>query len=696
MNIVDPQPSITPDSNSNNHSSNNGVSRAASNDDHGDESNDTSSSSLPLDQNWRFSHLRPSTTVPTNHELASLLSSREVLEQSRRRLQDEVDQLLRLAESKQVQIKDKQSRIDLHSSLGSSLRRIPSDVLRDIFARTIPLLHVSLRNVCLDGPWPLLRVCKHWHNICLAYGSLWNRISIDTSLSHPLERPLPAAEGGHPLIHERPLYMRPTIPNDVQARTIELLELKISRSRDAGLYITIQARPPTDYAQPFLRTIWPHMHRCVYIKAPRHVLANTPLPRPCERLRQIDVDYSTGPGRFHSGPTTVHLPFPTETPHDIESFQAFLVGNQEPPTINISYHDVDRYSQMHPPFIPIPQSFAANRVTKINLVVSNMRPSDTFLPNLSLFANLVELSMIDRSPGQHTPGLLSQNTAGDTPRAIMPRLTQLAVSGTRLTQLTIDRIVAPSLIALSYVGPMEVGFDSLRDFISVSSCDLVRFFLTTNASDQDIAGFFQSIAHAWRTVEVVGIRHDTFDRDFTEVKNECAATIDLLTRPRDNAASSADIFPCLSFLELAGFYSDIHGVVDVLESRREEVYDPRSAVRLAGCRLTDLMSLHYKYSDAELRVIAAKIARVRTLQSERMASTWETHPLQSHGDDEYREIWDDFPPNEFYNPTLTWVERLDREPDQLARMNRLQNDGLEVWMRLRRLEDEFLLVAKPQ
>ncbi|TFL00057.1 hypothetical protein BDV98DRAFT_569911 [Pterulicium gracile] len=106
------------------------------------------------------------------------------------------------------------------------------------------------------------------------------------------------------------------------------------------------------------------------------------------------------------------------------------------------------------------------------------------------------------------------------------------------------------------------------------------------------------------------------------------------------------------------------------ESRRE-AYGPGIGARLAGCRLTDLMSLHKKHSEAEIRVIAAKIARVRTLQTERMASTWEVHPLQAHGDDEYREVWDDFPPNEFDNKTLTWAEALERALDQLARLDTL-------------------------
>lgn len=77
------------------------------------------------------------------------------------------------------------------------------------------------------------------------------------------------------------------------ARAAELVEIQLQRSRDVDLFITIQSLSANAHAQPFLRIILPHLHRAAYIRAPYHVLANTPLSKPLDRLTHLIVDHCT-------------------------------------------------------------------------------------------------------------------------------------------------------------------------------------------------------------------------------------------------------------------------------------------------------------------------------------------------------------------------------------------------------------------
>lgn len=56
----------------------------------------------------------------------------------------------------------------------------------------MPWTFVGLRDMTNTALWTLLRVCKHWHDVCLADASLWTRINIETTTNvlYGPERPL--------------------------------------------------------------------------------------------------------------------------------------------------------------------------------------------------------------------------------------------------------------------------------------------------------------------------------------------------------------------------------------------------------------------------------------------------------------------------------------------------------------------------
>ncbi|KAJ7137718.1 hypothetical protein C8R44DRAFT_335611 [Mycena epipterygia] len=89
--------------------------------------------------------------------------------------------------------------IRTHSAVVSSIRRLPSEILCNIFAWTLP--HECTRDggesTFTIGPWRLALVCKRWRECALGYGRLWSSIDINDTDSDDMTAdryPLPALE----------------------------------------------------------------------------------------------------------------------------------------------------------------------------------------------------------------------------------------------------------------------------------------------------------------------------------------------------------------------------------------------------------------------------------------------------------------------------------------------------------------------
>ncbi|KAI3602774.1 hypothetical protein WG66_008048 [Moniliophthora roreri] len=101
-------------------------------------------------------------------------------EEKLRALEEEITQL-------QAQRGDLQSFIDNHRSLLSPIRRVHSDILREIFVQCLPEDHLPVRSL-REAPLLLTGICRSWHEIVVNTPRLWNRIHV--SLPFPLIPPI--------------------------------------------------------------------------------------------------------------------------------------------------------------------------------------------------------------------------------------------------------------------------------------------------------------------------------------------------------------------------------------------------------------------------------------------------------------------------------------------------------------------------
>ncbi|KAL0573819.1 hypothetical protein V5O48_008127 [Marasmius crinis-equi] len=77
--------------------------------------------------------------------------------------------------------------INQHSALTSSVRRLPDEVLKEIFIQCLPDYHLPTRDLD-EAPLLLTTVTNSWRQVALSTPALWNRIYIHLpSISEPLD-----------------------------------------------------------------------------------------------------------------------------------------------------------------------------------------------------------------------------------------------------------------------------------------------------------------------------------------------------------------------------------------------------------------------------------------------------------------------------------------------------------------------------
>ncbi|ESK88759.1 hypothetical protein Moror_17147 [Moniliophthora roreri MCA 2997] len=67
--------------------------------------------------------------------------------------------------------------IDNHRALLSPIRRVPSDILREIFVQCLPKDHLPTHNIH-QAPLLLTGICRSWREVAITTPRLWNRIHI--------------------------------------------------------------------------------------------------------------------------------------------------------------------------------------------------------------------------------------------------------------------------------------------------------------------------------------------------------------------------------------------------------------------------------------------------------------------------------------------------------------------------------------
>ncbi|KAE9394420.1 hypothetical protein BT96DRAFT_802129, partial [Gymnopus androsaceus JB14] len=125
-----------------------------------------------------FSSLIGTNHVPSPAELEKLRASLTVPQDERNHLRLEIARVRATLDGLLSDEKKMDTYIDAHQALMSPIRRIPQEVLAEIFIRCLPDTSPYGVRSLEYAPLLLLGVCKHWRNIALDTPLLWNSLHI--------------------------------------------------------------------------------------------------------------------------------------------------------------------------------------------------------------------------------------------------------------------------------------------------------------------------------------------------------------------------------------------------------------------------------------------------------------------------------------------------------------------------------------
>ncbi|KAK6971949.1 hypothetical protein R3P38DRAFT_2669502 [Favolaschia claudopus] len=93
-------------------------------------------------------------------------------------LREEIEDLRRLTAQRLEELEDTENSVDGYTKTLSTIRRLPAEILCEIFAWV-------LRRTCLLGdkssqhpPWKLGHICRRWRAVAVDYPSLWSTITV--------------------------------------------------------------------------------------------------------------------------------------------------------------------------------------------------------------------------------------------------------------------------------------------------------------------------------------------------------------------------------------------------------------------------------------------------------------------------------------------------------------------------------------
>ncbi|TFK97189.1 hypothetical protein BDV98DRAFT_633172 [Pterulicium gracile] len=230
----------------------------------------------------RFDHLKNTGAVPDSGELQSLLAQKVECKEKCKELLKQLDDL-----ALQDQVQDKAIRAELmatkanigyYQSFTSALRKIPPEVLSNIFLMAVPAIPtITGLKLTLAPPWTLVLVCKCWRDVWLANPTLWSNIYLDCSFT-ALKLPnfVRFREGGSRVYSASAGEYAGLVPDRTIQRAVSLLEVQLNRLKEVNIYVTITPCQRLDYAQPHWRILLLHMRCCASLRAPYHVVLHTP------------------------------------------------------------------------------------------------------------------------------------------------------------------------------------------------------------------------------------------------------------------------------------------------------------------------------------------------------------------------------------------------------------------------------------
>ncbi|KAJ7367325.1 hypothetical protein DFH08DRAFT_660258, partial [Mycena albidolilacea] len=113
--------------------------------------------------------------IPSDPEIVEIRALLEGPANELAQVETQIEQMkIALSQLKELRASLK-APIDAHRALISPLRRIPQDVLLDIFSSCLPSGHNALIDAA-EAPLLLGRVCRHWRDVTYSTPMLWSSI----------------------------------------------------------------------------------------------------------------------------------------------------------------------------------------------------------------------------------------------------------------------------------------------------------------------------------------------------------------------------------------------------------------------------------------------------------------------------------------------------------------------------------------
>ncbi|EAU87160.2 hypothetical protein CC1G_05849 [Coprinopsis cinerea okayama7 len=167
-----------------------------------------------------------SSFVPNDDEAVAVRDYIQHSKASLSNLDTEIERLRASLQALEFRRLTLQEDIAQHEASLSPLRRLPPEILSEIFLYAQGDATVSWPRVDTTGasdiPWKFGRVCSYWRTVFMSLPKLWSRINIDLSTVR-----LASLEANHP----------------VQARAHEFLQACLHRSGTEPLWISLRYQP---------------------------------------------------------------------------------------------------------------------------------------------------------------------------------------------------------------------------------------------------------------------------------------------------------------------------------------------------------------------------------------------------------------------------------------------------------------------
>lgn len=287
--------------------------------------------------------------------------------------------------------------------------------------------------------------------------------------------------------------------------------------------------------------------------------------------------------------------------------------------------------------------------------------------------SIVELELTSDSPYDgleffHGQWGLNLAMGGQSPptsyqhRVHLPKLVKLTVNKPALDILV--HIIAPALHDLDYTGEITECDSALGTFLFESGCHLRTLRLRTVSTARSLIQLLLTHSNTFCHTRGMQLSHTDFahaivphrPRGSQESEEDTARIVALFNRTE---TQYAHLFPQLCVLSLQNMAAPVTPVIDMLQSRR----DPELGTQLVSCDLEELTSQHRQSTEEDVRQVAQAVARSRSLNARR-------------GFDYHDGYFGPETAARFY-----WVEGLERELEQKARLEKLQEDGLESYLK---------------